>query len=184
MRRLCRSLPNGNPHRNSIIESGIPEHSVTTTCAYCGVGCGFKAEMRGQEVIRMTPWKDGKANEGHACVKGRFAFGYATHKDRMTEPMIRDSIDEPWKKVSWDEALSFAASRLRGIQEKYGQKSIGAISSSRCTNEEVWLVQKWCERALAITTLIPVRASAFPNRIRFEANAWRVCWNSGFCLGR
>ena len=98
--------------------------------------------MRGQEVIRMTPWKDGKANEGHACVKGRFAFGYATHKDRMTEPMIRDSIDAPWKKVSWDEALSFASARLRGIQDKYGQKSIGAISSSRCTNEEVWLVQK------------------------------------------
>ena len=90
----------------------------------------------------MTPWKDGKANEGHACVKGRFAFGYATHKDRMTEPMIRDSIDEPWKKVSWEEALSFASARLRGIQDKYGQKSIGAISSSRCTNEEVWLVQK------------------------------------------
>ena len=136
------ACPTATLTENSIIESGIPEHSVTTTCAYCGVGCGFKAEMRGQEVIRMTPWKDGKANEGHACVKGRFAFGYATHKDRMTEPMIRDSIDEPWKKVSWDEALSFAASRLRGIQEKYGQKSIGAISSSRCTNEEVWLVQK------------------------------------------
>lgn len=136
------ACPTATLTENSIIQSGIPEHSVTTTCAYCGVGCGFKAEMRGQEVIRMTPWKDGKANEGHACVKGRFAFGYATHKDRMTEPMIRDSIDEPWKKVSWDEALSFAASRLRGIQEKYGQKSIGAISSSRCTNEEVWLVQK------------------------------------------
>lgn len=136
------ACPTATLTENSIIESGIPEHSVTTTCAYCGVGCGFKAEMRGQEVIRMTPWKDGKANEGHACVKGRFAFGYATHKDRMTEPMIRDSIDEPWKKVSWDEALSFAASRLRDIQEKYGQKSIGAISSSRCTNEEVWLVQK------------------------------------------
>jgi formate dehydrogenase major subunit len=60
----------------------------------------------------------------------------------MTEPMIRDSIDEPWKKVSWEEALSFASARLRGIQDKYGQKSIGAISSSRCTNEEVWLVQK------------------------------------------
>ena len=75
-------------------------------------------------------------------MKGRFAFGYATHKDRMTEPMIRDSIDEPWKKVSWEEALSFASARLRGIQDKYGQKSIGAISSSRCTNEEVWLVQK------------------------------------------
>lgn len=136
------ACPTATLTENSIIESGIPEHSVTTTCAYCGVGCGFKAEMRGQDVIRMTPWKDGKANEGHACVKGRFAFGYATHKDRMTEPMIRDSIDEPWKKVSWEEALSFAATRLRGIQEKYGPKSIGAISSSRCTNEEVWLVQK------------------------------------------
>ena len=136
------ACPTATLTENSIIEKGIPEHSVTTTCAYCGVGCGFKAEMRGQEVIRMTPWKDGKANEGHACVKGRFAFGYSTHKDRMTEPMIRDSIDQPWKKVSWDEALTYAATRLREIQEKYGQKSIGAISSSRCTNEEVWLVQK------------------------------------------
>jgi formate dehydrogenase major subunit len=136
------ACPTATLTENSIIEKGIPEHSVTTTCAYCGVGCGFKAEMRGQEVIRMTPWKDGKANEGHACVKGRFAFGYSTHKDRMTEPMIRDSIDQPWKKVSWDEALTYTATRLREIQEKYGQKSIGAISSSRCTNEEVWLVQK------------------------------------------
>ena len=136
------ACPTATLTENSIIERGIPEHSVTTTCAYCGVGCGFKAEMRGQEVIRMIPWKDGKANEGHACVKGRFAFGYATHKDRMTEPMIRDSIDDPWKKVTWDEALTYAASRLRSIQQTYGQKSIGAISSSRCTNEEVWLVQK------------------------------------------
>ena len=136
------ACPTATLTENSIIEKGIPEHSVTTTCAYCGVGCGFKAEMRGQEVVRMTPWKDGKANEGHACVKGRFAFGYSTHKDRMPEPMIRDSIDQPWKKVSWDEALNYAATRLREIQEKYGQKSIGAISSSRCTNEEVWLVQK------------------------------------------
>ena len=136
------ACPTATLTENSIIEKGIPEHSVTTTCAYCGVGCGFKAEMRGQEVVRMTPWKDGKANEGHACVKGRFAFGYSTHKDRMTEPMIRDSIDQPWKKVSWDEALTYAATRLRQIQEKFGQKSIGAISSSRCTNEEVWLVQK------------------------------------------
>ena len=136
------ACPTATLTENSIIEKGIPEHSVTTTCAYCGVGCGFKAEMRGQEVIRMTPWKDGKANEGHACVKGRFAFGYSTHKDRMTEPMIRDSIDQPWKKVSWNEALTYAATRLREIQDKFGQKSIGAISSSRCTNEEVWLVQK------------------------------------------
>ncbi len=127
---------------NRVIEFGQPEHSVTTTCAYCGVGCGFKAEMRGTTVVNMKPWKDGKANEGHACVKGRFAFGYATHADRITTPMVRERIDQPWRAVSWDEAFQFAAARLRAIQEKYGRNSIGAITSSRCTNEEVYIVQK------------------------------------------
>ena len=75
-------------------------------------------------------------------MKGRFAFGYATHADRITTPMIRDSIDEPWQQVSWDEAIAHAAQRLKEIQQQHGRKSIGAISSSRCSNEEVWLVQK------------------------------------------
>ena len=136
------ACPTATLTENSIIDNGIPEHSVTTTCAYCGVGCGFKAELKGEQVVRMTPWKDGKANHGHACVKGRFAFGYATHQDRITSPMIRESIHEPWREVSWDEAVTYAASRLKAVQQQYGAKSIGAISSSRCTNEEVWLVQK------------------------------------------
>ncbi|MEM7358331.1 MAG: formate dehydrogenase subunit alpha [Pseudomonadota bacterium] len=126
----------------SVVEAGQPEHEKITTCAYCGVGCAFKAEMKGDQVVRMTPYKGGQANRGHSCVKGRFAFGYATHKDRITKPMIRDSIDQPWQTVSWEEAFTFAAKKLRGIQDKYGVKSIGGISSSRCTNEEVWLVQK------------------------------------------
>jgi len=136
------ACPTATLSENTIIEAGKPEHSVTTTCAYCGVGCGFKAEMKGSEVVRMTPWKEGAANEGHACVKGRFAFGYATHKDRITTPMIRDSIDDPWQEVSFEEAIEHAASRFKAIQKEHGRKSIGAISSSRCTNEEVWLVQK------------------------------------------
>lgn len=134
--------PTATLTENSIIEQGIPEHSVITTCAYCGVGCGFKAELKGSEVVRMTPWKDGKANKGHACVKGRFAFGYATHQDRITKPMIRNSINDPWQEVSWQKAVDFAAARLKDIQSRHGRTSIGAISSSRCTNEEVWLVQK------------------------------------------
>ena len=136
------ACPTATLSENTIIEAGKPEHSVTTTCAYCGVGCGFKAEMKGSEIVRMTPWKEGQANEGHACVKGRFAFGYATHKDRITTPMIRDSIDDPWQEVSFEEAIEHAASRFKAIQKEHGRKSIGAISSSRCTNEEVWLVQK------------------------------------------
>jgi formate dehydrogenase major subunit len=134
--------PTATLTENSIIEQGVPEHSVITTCAYCGVGCSFKAEMKGNTVVRMTPHKDGAANEGHACVKGRFAFGYATHSDRITQPMIRDSIEDPWRAVSWEEAIDYAARRLREIQDEHGRNSIGAITSSRCTNEEVYLIQK------------------------------------------
>ncbi|MCK9503835.1 MAG: formate dehydrogenase subunit alpha [Porticoccaceae bacterium] len=136
------ACPTATLTENTIIDHGIPEHSVITTCAYCGVGCGFKADFKGEQVVRMTPWKDGKANHGHACVKGRFAFGYTTHRDRITRPMIRGSIHDPWREVSWDEAVTYAATRLKAVQQQYGVKSIGAISSSRCTNEEVWLVQK------------------------------------------
>lgn len=142
-----QACPTATLTENSVIEAGQPEHSVVTTCAYCGVGCAFKAEMKGDQVINMTPHKSGGANRGHSCVKGRFAFGYATHKDRVTTPMVRNSIDEPWQVVSWDEAVEFAATKLRGIQKQYGRKSIGGITSSRCTNEETYLVQKMVRAA-------------------------------------
>ena len=136
------ACPTATLQEKSVIELGQPEHSLITTCAYCGVGCGFKAEMKGNTVVRMVPWKDGKANEGHSCVKGRFAWGYATHQDRITTPMIRDHISDPWKVVSWDEALNYAASKFKKIQAAHGKDSVGGITSSRCTNEETYLVQK------------------------------------------
>ncbi|KPF93116.1 formate dehydrogenase [Rhodopseudomonas sp. AAP120] len=137
-----QACPTATLNEKSVIEIGTPERSVVTTCAYCGVGCTFKAEMRGEELVRMVPYKDGKANRGHSCVKGRFAWGYANHKERILNPMIRSSISEPWREVSWDEAFSYAASELKRIQAKYGRDSIGGITSSRCTNEETFLVQK------------------------------------------
>lgn len=136
------ACPTATLQEKSVIWLGQPEHSAITTCAYCGVGCGFKAEMKGNEVVRMVPWKDGKANEGHACVKGRFAWGYATHKDRITTPMIRKSIHDPWQEVSWEEAINYAASEFKRIQAKHGRDAVGGITSSRCTNEETYLVQK------------------------------------------
>src|SRR5471030_876490 len=136
------ACPTATLQEKTIINLGMPTKSVTTTCAYCGVGCGFKAEVKGTEVIRMTPWKDGKANEGHSCVKGRFAWGYATHKDRVTKPMIRARITDPWREVSWDEAVAHAASEFKRLQASFGRDSIGGITSSRCTNEETYLVQK------------------------------------------
>ncbi|WP_417531444.1 formate dehydrogenase subunit alpha [Marinobacter lipolyticus] len=137
-----QACPTATLMENSVIEQGQPEHSVVTTCAYCGVGCSFKAEMKGNTVVRMVPFKDGHANHGHSCVKGRFAFGYATHPERLTKPMVRNHIDEPWREVSWEEAIQFAADRIKAIQAKYGQDSVGGITSSRCTNEEAYLVQK------------------------------------------
>jgi formate dehydrogenase major subunit len=137
-----QACPTATLSENSLIQMGQAEHSVVTTCAYCGVGCSFRAEMRGEEIVRMVPNKDGHANHGHSCVKGRFAIGYATHPDRIVKPMIRAKISDPWREVSWGEAIGYAASELQRIQAKYGRDSIGGITSSRCTNEETYLVQK------------------------------------------
>ena len=137
-----QACPTATLIEKSVVDHGVPDRSVDTTCAYCGVGCSFRAEVKGDVVVRMVPHKDGKANHGHSCVKGRFAWGYANHRERITTPMIRETIDDPWREVGWDEAIDYAATRLKGLQEKYGRTSIGGITSSRCTNEEVWVVQK------------------------------------------
>jgi formate dehydrogenase major subunit len=137
-----QACPTATLEEKSVVELGTPTRTVQTTCAYCGVGCTFNAELRGDELVRMVPAKNGGANEGHSCVKGRFAWGYASHNDRITTPMIRESIDDEWRVVSFEEAITYAATKLKDIQRKYGDNSIGGITSSRCTNEEVFVVQK------------------------------------------
>jgi formate dehydrogenase major subunit len=137
-----QACPTSALQEKKVVEIGTPERAIVTTCAYCGVGCTFRAELRGEELVRMVPWKEGKANRGHSCVKGRFAWGYAQHQERVVEPMLRASVDEPWRVVSWDEAISHTAAEFRRIQGKYGVRSVGGITSSRCTNEETFLVQK------------------------------------------
>jgi len=136
------ACPTATLQEKAVTQIGKPERAVVTTCAYCGVGCTFRAEMRGEQLVRMIPYKEGKANRGHSCVKGRFAWGYANHKDRITSPMVRDSIDEPWREVSWEEAIVFTANRLTAIKSDHGAYAMGGITSSRCTNEETFLVQK------------------------------------------
>jgi formate dehydrogenase major subunit len=126
----------------TLLAAKPPDSAVTTTCAYCGVGCSLRAEVSNGEVVRMVPNRAGRANGGHACVKGRFAYGYATHQDRVLKPMIRAKISDPWREVTWPEAINYAASEFKRIQAKYGKDSVGGITSSRCTNEEAYLVQK------------------------------------------
>ncbi len=142
-----QACPTSSLIENTIIAAGQPEHAIITTCAYCGVGCSFKAEMQGNKLVNMEPHKAGQANEGHSCVKGRFAWGYATHADRITKPMVRERITDPWREVSWEEAIGKAASEFKRLQASYGRDSVGGITSSRCTNEEVFLVQKMVRAA-------------------------------------
>ena len=142
-----QACPTATLQERSVVELGMPNRSVLTTCAYCGVGCSFKAELRGDEVVRMVPWKDGGANEGHSCVKGRFAFGYASHPDRVLKPLMRERITDEWREAEWDEAIGFVARRMLEIQALHGVGSIGGITSSRCTNEEVYVVQKMVRAA-------------------------------------
>jgi len=148
-----QACPTATLMEKSVIEHGQPERTVITTCGYCGVGCSFKAELRGDQVIRMVPYKDGHANHGHSCVKGRFAWGYASHPDRITKPMIRDKITDPWREVDWDEAIGFAARRIREIQAEHGRGAVGAITSSRCTNEETFLVQKLARAVFGVNNV-------------------------------
>jgi formate dehydrogenase major subunit len=142
-----QACPTATLVETAVVERGTPTRAVETTCAYCGVGCSFRAELQGDTVVRMVPSKTGGANEGHSCVKGRFAWGYATHRDRQLSPMVRERIDQPWRKVSWDEAIAFAAGRLKDIRDRHGPGAIGGITSSRCTNEEVYVVQKMVRAA-------------------------------------
>ena len=142
-----KACPTATLIEKTVIEIGQPERSVLTTCASCGVGCSFKAQVRGNEVVRMVPHDDGKANRGHSCVKGRFAWGYATHPDRVLTPLVRERISDPWREATWDEAIDRIAFDFRRLQKQYGKNSVGAVTSSRCTNEETFLVQKMVRAA-------------------------------------
>ena len=148
-----QACPTATLTEKAVIEIGQPEHSVVTTCAYCGVGCSFKAEMRGEEVVRMVPYKDGKANRGHSCVKGRFAWGYATHKERILKPMIRDKITDPWREMTLGRGDRPRRPEFKRIQASTASDAVGGITSSRCTNEETFLVQKLIRAGFGINNV-------------------------------
>ena len=156
-----QACPTATLTEKSIIDHGQPEHCVVTTCAYCGVGCSFKAEMKGDQVVRMMPYKDGGANEGHSCVKGRFAWGYATHKERMLKPMVREQITDPWREVTWEEAIGFAATPPRGCADRNMAAAPSAASPRRAARmKKSMRCRRWSAPPSATTMSIPAPASA------------------------
>ena len=142
--RVSRPVPTGAlMEKSRRSAAGLPQQAVPTTCAYCGVGCSLIAEVTDGAVSRMVPNRNGRANQGHACVKGRFAYGYATHagsRHEADDPQThhrRMARSELGRSLRLRGRASSSASRPR-----YGRDSIGGITSSRCTNEETFLVQK------------------------------------------
>jgi len=129
-------------------DAGLPDETVTTTCSYCGVGCSLDVNVKDGRVINIVPTKTGSANRGHTCVKGRFAHQFAHADDRLTCPLIKDRATGEFREASWDEALDLIATKLGYIRDTFGPEAIALISSSRCTNEENYLMQKLARAVL------------------------------------
>jgi len=124
---------------------------VTSTCAYCGIGCSIDLHVVDGKVVKITGTEDGVVNKGSLCVKGRFGYDYIHHEDRLTTPLIKENGS--FREASWGEALGRVASRLGEIKNKYGSDSIGGLSSACCTNEENYLMQKFMRAVMGTNNI-------------------------------
>lgn len=131
---------------------GLPDETITTTCSYCGVGCSLNVNVKDGSVVNIEPNPEGSANRGHTCVKGRFAHQFAHSKDRLDSPLIKQA-DGSFRKASWDEALDLITAKFGEIRRKHGPEAFAAISSSRCTNEENYLMQKFARVVMGTNSI-------------------------------
>ena len=131
--------------------SDRPESSVTTTCGYCGVGCRLEAHVTAGELISITPARDGPANRGHACLKGRFAHRFASSPDRLRTPLIRSG--DGMREASWEEAIDTIAARLGEIRDAHGPDAIAGLASSRATNEDCFAMARLMRAAIGTNNI-------------------------------
>jgi formate dehydrogenase major subunit len=134
------TCPTGALEDKTLVPLAAPSQWTRTTCPYCGVGCELNVGTRGGQIVTVAPVLDAPVSKGHLCVKGRYAFGFVSAADRVTEPMIREGAG--WRRVAWSEARAFVAGRLRALIARHGADSIGVLASARATNEENYLTQK------------------------------------------
>src|ERR1700742_1499316 len=127
------------------------DRTVTTTCGYCGVGCRLDAHVRGGRIQSISPAMDGPANEGHTCLKGRFAHQFTRSRDRLTSPLIREG--DHFRVASWDEALTRIVSELTRIKEQYGPDAIAGLASSRATNEDGYAISRLIRAAVGTNNI-------------------------------
>ena len=129
----------------------VADEVIRTTCTYCGVGCQLEVSKINGKIKGIQAPETAEVNQGHTCLKGRFAFQFYNHPDRLKQPLIKKN--GVFKEVSWDEAYDFITQKLLQIKEKYGADAIGGISSSRATNEENYLMQKMIRVAVGTNNI-------------------------------
>ncbi|MCA8925277.1 MAG: (2Fe-2S)-binding protein [Planctomycetes bacterium] len=130
----------------SVVELAQPVKQVRTTCNFCGVGCQLDLHVADEKVVKVSAPPTGTTlNDGNLCVKGRFAYDFIHHEERLTKPLVRENGQ--LVETSWEIALKRAAEGLRGVEQRYGAQALGFVSSSRCTGEENYLVQKLARAA-------------------------------------
>jgi formate dehydrogenase major subunit len=140
------TCPTGALEDRSILRHGPATTWTRTVCPYCGVGCELDYGTRDGRMVASRPTQDGRANHGHACVKGRYAFDFVVARDRVTHPRVRGTLG--WTDTTWPEAVATVADRLRRIVTRHGPDAVGILGSARATNEENYLTQKFARLAI------------------------------------
>jgi formate dehydrogenase major subunit len=125
--------------------------TTRTICTYCGVGCNLEVSTSNGEILSITAPYDAEVNQGHTCIKGRYAFKFYDHPERLNSPMIKRN--GKFEKVSWDEVYEYIASKLTSFKTEFGSDSIAGISSARCTNEENYLMQKFIRTVIGTNNI-------------------------------
>ena len=125
--------------------------TTRTICTYCGVGCNLEVATSNGEILSITAPYDADVNQGHTCIKGRYAFKFYNHPDRLNSPMIKKN--GKLEKVTWEEVYDFIAAKLTSIKKEFGPDSIAGISSARCTNEENYLMQKFIRTVIGTNNI-------------------------------
>ena len=127
------------------------DRTVTTTCGYCGVGCRLEAHVRGGRIASISPALDGPANEGHTCLKGRFAHQFTRSRDRLTSPLIREG--DGFRPASWEEAYARIVSELTRIKGQHGSDAVAGLASSRATNEDCYVMARMMRAAVGTNNI-------------------------------
>ncbi|MCX6054056.1 MAG: formate dehydrogenase subunit alpha [Chloroflexi bacterium] len=156
--------PTGALSNKMAIDLGKVEKRVRTTCTYCGVGCQVTLNVGKNRILSVSSSPDAPVNGMRLCVKGRYGYDFVHHSDRLTSPMVRSYLLEGkerlprgergvWVKVDWDTALTLAARKLLEIRKEFGAKSIGVLSSAKCTNEENYLMNKFARQVIGTNNI-------------------------------